>query len=331
MSIENTLCKTDKCADPTIDDCDPSNRFPCKPGIPAIPGCSVITNPWINGEDGNPMLPIMDGVFEDLINSRGIPVEYFINTFNVEEDSDLLYGEHPTAPFYGPIPLMMYIELEDPAITLNTFGYDIDDMLTANVHIQTFYDTMKGIDNGIVPGHVEIFNRIQYDKPHLNNNQAIEPKAGDLIRVSMMGCTRPGRRGAPIFEITMATDQSINKINPLMGSYIWQLQAKRYDYSFEPGMPFPDYRAPQELGNEQVYDNASTGVISADIPGDPIFDENGNIIIEESEDGYMRDEVSALSAYSSPDKNYNFDVDEESKEKVYDQSVNDTDIYGGYY
>jgi hypothetical protein len=74
------------------------------------------------------------------------------------------------------------------------------------------------------------------------------------------------------------------------------VKAKRYEHSFEPGLS-------GEKQNQQVYDNSFSGIISSNIPG--------------------------ISASES--KSYSFDVDTESKTKVLDMSVNNTDIYGSYY
>jgi hypothetical protein len=88
-----------------------------------------------------------------------------------------------------------------------------------------------------------------------------------------------------------------------MGHYIWKITAKRYDYSFEAG--FPD-----EDNNVQVYDNAFSGVLSSSIT--------------------LLDQLSSVQLSSNP-KTYPFDVNEYSKDNIFDNSVNDTSIYGTYY
>jgi hypothetical protein len=276
---------------------------------------------------------IYDQSFKDLINNFGIPIEYYIHTFNLSA-ADTLYGEHPTAVFYGPVTIMMYIELTENAINLSKFGYASDDELTGYVHIQTFEDTMAGRDffiqtstgeflsyddyityiqtqsgedilteflSNIVPensdtdlfdlvgGKWDLYNR------YIDNGQDIEPKSGDLIQVTPLGCDRPNGRGAKIFEITERTDQDIAAINPLLGHYVYRLKAKRYEYSFEPG-------APLEPRNHQVYESAFSGKLSSNIP------------------------------YEEPSepKTYPGDIDEDSK-KVFDMRANNTDVYGTYY
>jgi len=285
-------------------------------GALASPPCAMITNP-INY---NAEQLIYDSAFKDLINSRGIPVNYYINTFNIET-ADLLYGEEPLAKFYGPIPLMMYVELQEDAISLASFGFESDDSFTGFVHIDTFMETMSGTnfniytDNGAVLTAADIFDLLKIDTPHLSNNQDVEPKAGDLIELAILGCDRPGNRGAKIFQVTEEDDQDLSSMNPMLGHYTWRLRAKRYEHSFEPGAPLIT-RAPQEAGNEQVYDNEFTGTTTTNIWIAPELWDSPELWGE---------------SYRSPDKSYEHDVDVNSVEEVFDMSGNPTDIYGEYY
>jgi len=239
----------------------------------ASPGCSQFFNP---GNFQAEQL-IYESSFGDLINSYGIPVNYYVNTFNLST-ADLLYGEDPTRRFLGPYELQMYIELSENAINLSKFGFASDDELTGYLHIQTFTDTMSSLVN------------------YAQFNQVIEPKSGDIIELTALGCDRPNGRGSKWFEITERVDQDVAQLNPLLGHYVYRVRAKRYEHSFEPGLS-------GEKQNQQIYENSFSGVISANIPG-----------------------VSA-----SEGKSYLFDVDNLSKTQVLDMSVNDTDIYGSYY
>ena len=277
---------------------------------------------------------IYDTSFRDLINNYGIPVDYYINTFNLSA-ADTLYGEHPTSIFYGPVTLMMYVELTENAINLTKFGFASDDELTGFLHIQTFNEIMGGKQFYIKTAANEfltyeeylqtiqtqsnvdiltekIFKLVTETSPvgtfrlvggdfttynrYINNGQSIEPKSGDLIQISPLGCDRPNGRGAKVFEVTERTDQDIASINPLLGHYVYRLRAKRYEYSFEPG-------APKEPQNQQVFENTFSGKVSSVIPNE------------------VPSEV----------KSYPGDIDTESKTKVLDMSVNNTDIYGSYY
>ena len=306
--------------------CTPASVFA---GV-ASPTCSQFFNP----ANFQAEQLVYDAAFKDIINNFGIPVDYYINTYNLSA-ADNFYGEQPTAIFYGPVSLMMYIELNASAINLSKFGFASDDELTGYVHIKTFEETMTGRDFfvrteageilsyddyityiqtqsaeniitdllfdivsensetggfDLIGGDYEAINR------YINSGQVVEPKSGDLIQISPLGCDRPNGRGAKIFEITERVDQDVASMNPLLGHYVYRLRAKRYEYSFEPG-------APKELQNQQVFENSFSGILSSNIPG----------------------------VVPSDAKSYPGDVDTDSKTKVLDMSVNPTDIYGTYY
>lgn len=284
----------------TRQNCTPASVFA---GV-ASPGCSQFLNP----SNFQAEQLIYDSAFSDLINNFGIPVDYYINTFNLSA-ADTLYGEHPTAIFYGPITLMMYIELSENAINLSKFGFASDDELTGFLHIQTFADAVSGREYYLqtssgdmitIEEYANMFTLQAIDygtiRQYIDNGQVPEPKSGDLIQLSPLGCDRPNGRGAKIFEVTERVDQDVASINPLLGHYVYRLKAKRYEYSFEPG-------APQELQNQQVFENTFSGKLSSNIP----------------------DEI------PSDPKSYPGDVDTESQTKVFNMTVNDTDIYGTYY
>ena len=249
--------------------CSPESVF----AAVASPGCAQFFNP---GNFQAEQL-IYDASFGDLINSYGVPINYYVNTFNLLS-ADLLYGEEPTKIFKGPFELQMYLELTENAINLSKFGFASDDELTGYLHINTFTTTMSSLVD------------------YASFTQVVEPKSGDIIEISTLGCDRPNGRGPKWFEITERVDQDVASINPLMGHYVYRVRAKRYEHSFEPGLS-------GEKQNQQVYENSFSGVVSSLIPG-----------------------VSA-----SEPKSYDFDVDEESRNKVLDMSVNNTDIYGTYY
>ena len=129
------------------------------------------------------------------------------------------------------------------------------------------------------------------------NGQRVEPKSDDLIEITALGCDRPGNRGSKIFRITEALDQSVqDNINPIMGHYIWKLTAVRYETSFETN-------APMEIGNDQVYDNAFSG----------------------------KSESTTFPSLTSDPKLYEFDIDQISRDTVYDMNNTDNNIYGDYY
>ena len=247
--------------------CDPVNVMAA-----AAVGCSGFMDP-INFQAEQ---LVYDLAFRDIITNFGVPVNYYINSFNLS-GADLLYGEHPTAIFTRPVEMKMYLELQENAIQLSKYGYNSEDELTGYVHITTFTAAVSSVFDYAAVG------------------QYIEPKSGDIVEVSVLGCDRPNGRGSKWFEITERTDQDVAQINPLFGHYVYRIRAKRYEHTFQPGLT-------GEKRNDQVYENSFAGKLSSAI-----------------------DSVSA-----SPVKSYVGDIDEDSR-NVFDMSVNDNSIYGNYY
>lgn len=282
----------------TRQNCTPANTF----AAVASPGCAQFFNP----ANFQAEQLIYDAAFNDLINSFGVPINYYVNTFNTLS-ADLLYGEHPIAPYLGPFGIISYIELSENAINLSRYGFSSEDELTAYLHIDTFTTTFSAF--------------IDY----ASFNQSVEPKSGDIIEVTALGCDRPNGRGSKWFEITERVDQDVSAINPLLGHYVYRLKAKRYEGSFEPGLS-------GEQVNNQVFENSFSGVLSSNIQLisiDTLVTEQGDILV-------IQDGSSLLGSSLSPQltsdpKSYPFDVDILSKETVFDMSVNNTDIYGDYY
>ena len=262
----------------------------------AIPACGKFVNP------GNLQCEqlVYNQAFSDLINNYGIPISYFINTFNTLS-ADMLYGQDPTQEFFGPIEMQMYIELSDDAVSLTKFGFDPGDEFTAFVHISSFTTSVSS----------------KFD--YASYNQSIEPKSGDLISLSALGCDRPNGRGEVVYQITERMDQDMAALNPALGHYVYRLRGKRFEYSFENGL---SARATYDTGglsstdwpqsepaNEQIFDNSFSGVLSSTLTDQTSSE--GKTYRESGKDPY--------------------DIDNSSKNDVLDMSVNDTDIYGSYY
>ena len=203
----------------------------------------------------------------------GQRVTYWQNPYNTlsadgipEAGPGNIYGEEPTKIFKNPQQIIILLELQENAVILQKYGFDSDDEFTGYIHISGFYQTFGWLE---------------------------EPKAGDIIELTEFGDDRPYPRTGKKFEITERLDEDVARINPLMGHYVWQIKAKRYDYSFEPGLS-------AEGGSEQVYDDKFSGVL----------------------DGGMQDR-------SAP-KSYDGDLEELSK-AIFDYSGFDYDnVYGGY-
>ena len=229
---------------------------------------------------------LFNNSWREVINQFGIKTKYFVNTYNVLS-ADNLYGEQTTKTFSPPIEFVMAINLSDNSITLSKFGFLSEDEITAYIHISSFKDTFFQTLSDVWGN--------QYD--------VVEPKAGDVFQLSEFGNDRPSNRQAKYFEVTERLDEVIAEINPLAGHYVFMVKAKRFDYSFEPNIPFNTVNSGIS-GNQQIYEDSFSGRLSG----------GTNDQTEPKKDLY--DEYSSTSF---------------SKLSVFDMSQNDTDVYGDYY
>lgn len=145
--------------------------------------------------------------FDEQIKMFGQTVDYFTINYQLSAH-DPVYGEQPNATYSTSKQIIMMIELSESSIMLGKFGLESEDELTAFVTISSF----KGAFG---------------DR---------EPLAGDVFTLSEYGEGRPGGRGGKSFEITERLDQDIEKLNPLMSHFAWQLKARRLDFTFQPGL-----------------------------------------------------------------------------------------------
>lgn len=186
--------------------------------------------------------------WREQINLYGQKVGYIVNN-TTTLSADMLYGEHPTQAYLPPQYIVIAMNLNENALMLSKFGLVSDDEVTAFIHISAFYDTF---------------------------GFGAEPKSGDLFQLTEYGSDRPGGRNGNIYEITQRLDQDIAQINPLAGHYVWLIKAKRFEYSFEPGVTpeaqnqqiFDDTKNPAASGADKPYtysvDDASKAVFNSD-------------------------------------------------------------------
>lgn len=165
--------------------------------------------------------------WREQINLYGQQVGYIVNN-TTTLSADMLYGEQPTQAYSPPQNIVIAINLNENALMLSKFGLVSDDEVTAFIHISAFYEAFG------------------YGK---------EPKSGDLFQLVEYGSDRPGGRNGNIYEITQRLDQDIAQINPLMGHYVWLIKAKRFEYSFEPGVT-------PEAVNDQIFDDTKNSTAS---------------------------------------------------------------------
>lgn len=165
--------------------------------------------------------------FREQINMFGQEVGYYVNNTNLLSADDL-YGEQPTQQFSPPVNIIIALNLNENATMLSKYGLIAEDEVTAFVHISAFYDTF---------------------------GYGSEPKSGDLFQLIEYGNDRPGGRNGNFYEITERLDQDIAQVNPLMGHYLFLIKAKRFEYSFEPGIS-------GEAANQQVFDDTQNTSVS---------------------------------------------------------------------
>ena len=204
---------------------------------------------------------VISNVIREQLNLFGTKVTYFVHTYNPALTADNFYGEQPNAQYGIPIQFIAFIELNENSLLLTKYGFQSDDDITMFIHISSFYEA--------------------YNTPQLSayfHGYDIEPKSGDVFKLTEYGSDRPGERDGKMFEVTERIDQDINKINPLLGHYVWLLKAKRYETSFEPGLT-------AEKGNTQVFDDKKqsdvTGAdknypMNVDDLSKSVFDGNNN-------------------------------------------------------
>jgi hypothetical protein len=174
---------------------------------------------------------IYNNYFQEQLNLYGQKVGYYVHNYSTTlsgiSGADNLYGEHPTQTYSPPKDIIMGINLQENALMLSKYGLLADDEITAFVSISAYYEVFG-------PG--------------------AEPKSGDVFQMTEYGSDRVGGRAGNFYEITQRLDQDIAQINPLAGHYTWLLKAKRFEYSFEPGLS-------GSAVNQQVYDDTvSSGV-----------------------------------------------------------------------
>jgi hypothetical protein len=319
---------------------------PCNPtrDVPAGDMFAAVANPKCVEQVMGPCSynaeqVIYDQSFKDLIDGFGIEVNYYIHTFDVKT-ADTLYGDQPAAVYYGPVPVKMYIEIDNEAVTLQSFGYNSIDDFTGQIHIKTFEDTMSDRDlfiqtlSGDILPLSEFVETITTESGEIINvgNGSVVDMVEETLSISVESL---GSQAGTGYNILDKFIESGRKLEPNSGDLIDVIPlgcdrpggrcskifevTERMDQDLAGGLnPLLGHYvwrvrakryessfepgAPQECENNQVYDNLFNGVTDTNIPTDSISD----------------------------DKSYPGDIDDESKD-IHDMDVNDTDIYGSYY
>lgn len=215
--------------------------------------------------------------YREQISTYGTKVLYFVNAYNVLS-ADNLYGEDPVRKFAPGRFVTAIVELSENANTLTKFGFQADDSVTLYIHISTFHDRFYDIGteylsterSNVEPEEYDLTggeqitaeneDRMRTETPNVYETQfnQVQPKSGDVFILYEYGKGRPGERSGKQFEVSEILDQDISETNPLGGHYVWTIKAKRFEYSFQPGLS-------SEKGNSQMYDSSANGILSGGV------------------------------------------------------------------
>ena len=321
-----------------VDDRCNKTRQQCAPGdimASANADCSIIVSP--DGYSGEQL--IYDQSYKDLINNFGYVIDYYLHTFNLS-GANTLYGEEPTAVFYGPIPIKMYMEIDNEAITLQSFGFDAADDFTGYVHIKSFEEALSSRDLFVQTVSGDIISLDEYVAnfvPEENSVVFVSQDGIELVPETLIEDEEDlHSQSGTNYTMLDKFIENNHKLEPKSGDLIDFVQlgcdrpgdrcskifqiTERMDQDLAGGLnPMLGHYiwrlrakryehsfepgAPVECENEQVFDNNQNGVTDTTLPLDNV----------------------------DSTKSYPEDNDDRSKNDVYDMDVNDTDIYGSYY
>lgn len=256
---------------------------------------------------------VFEGYWSELIGRFGTKIEYYTYNYNISTQ-DFLYGEDPVASFNTPVNIVMYANIASEAVLLSKFGIQTDADVTLLVSMRDYARvfgqnvepksgdviclTELGWDVNEVPGYGSetaslsnnIFRDICYYKG-TNPATIVYPPTSNTEGENIAGNNR-WIRSPQLFEITDRAHQDMTlNTNTLLGHYVWVLKAKRFEYSYQPGID-------PEKNMDDVTDETRTGLLS----------------------GYTQPQ--------SPDKTYPGNIDDES-ETIWQYTGEDTP-YGDY-
>ena len=205
----------------------------------------------------------------------GTAINYYTNLFTLT-GQDFLYGEQPTAGFSQPTEMLALAQMSNDSLLLSKFGIQTNADLVLVIPIKTFAEDMgnpkaepksgdliemteMGLSRPGGGGYPNQYPTTQFTGASTYNycdkNNADSTLDGYLSGAGF-NPEDAWIRGPNIFEITQRRDQNIPQgFNYLMGTYVWILDLKRRDYTYEPNEP-------REHGAEQVSDSTMYGKLS---------------------------------------------------------------------
>lgn len=290
-----------------------------KTGCKTPPAKNFEDNRYLNKSNNSNERGLFTSYWSELINRWGTNIEYYPYDYSLETQ-DYLYGEHPVASYKEPTNIVMFADIASEAIMLSKFGIQTDADATILVSMED-YSRVFGRDVEPKSGDVIRLTELGWDVNSVAGyGSDTRPISGDILQEICMyhgkdpativyppthdrdGNSVEGAdkwvRCPQLFEITDRAHQDFSlKTNTLLGHYVWVLKCKRFDYSYQPGIDPECYMG--DVGEE-----TQTGLLS----------------------GYGQD--------PSEPKKYPGNVEDDSRENIWDYNTGDTsrpdEIYGEY-
>jgi hypothetical protein len=260
-------------------------------------------NRWIGVNDNFNERQLVSSWWQELIATHGTLVSYYRYNYSLS-GHDFLYGEEPTAAYSPPVSFLMFVDIPTDSLLLSKFGIDTNADLIGLIHIEDFENTFGQNAEPLSKDLIDL-TELGWTRPGACNPYPGLTDEGQAILDSLSGCTDAALcarievadmyglippasadpqdfiegtdcdnfRGSKLYEITERRDENVAEgINMLQGHYVWTIHAKRYDFSWEPGID-PEY------GSDPVTDETLAGRLSggANPPADPKpYDDNIN-------------------------------------------------------
>lgn len=213
---------------------------------------------------------IFNSVYGEQINNYGVTIGYYVNVFDIENMNNV-YGEHTLMYWLGPVDIKAYVELQEESPIYSIAGFDSPDTVTVYIQIDNFtskFQNLSVFNNYLVTENLEPILQENGELIYVDGENRIfkvEPKAQDKIIIYPLGCDRVNGRGAKIFEVTEALDQTTD-INPMMGHYVWKIKAVRSEFN-------STTNEPREKENNQISDSTFFGKLSSALFPDLVGEE----------------------------------------------------------
>lgn len=209
--------------------------IPCNKNNHGAPiNCFVGTGPIrpLDPETNAPDREIISDWWNDQILQYGVKIRYYRYGYPggyTIDGQNFLYGEYPTAKFENSRDFIALVQIQSENTFLNKFGLGTDADATMVIHISAFQTAYGEL--------------------------SAEPNSGDMVELIEFGSTnRPNGRGAALYEVTKRDDEELGLTNALQGHYVWFINLKRAEYTYQPGLS-------AEKASYQLNDSKLLGIL----------------------------------------------------------------------